>query len=101
MKRIMLITAALVASFTATSALASAPIWLQTDRAPIASPAPTLDYVQRQITAREAKAIALSRFPGGEVVDIRRTGDAYRVRVIARDGRVVDVVVDANTGRIR
>lgn len=57
--------------------------------------------VQREISAREAKAIALARVPGGEVVDIRRTADAYRVRIIARDGRVVDIVVDAATGRIR
>lgn len=58
-------------------------------------------YVQRQISPREARAIALSRVPGGEVVDIRKSGDTYRVRIIARDGRVVDIIVDANTGRIR
>ncbi|MEL7231978.1 MAG: PepSY domain-containing protein [Pseudomonadota bacterium] len=55
----------------------------------------------REISASEAKRIALSRVRGGEVVDIRRTGDAYRVRVIARDGRVIDIVVDARTGRVR
>ena len=57
--------------------------------------------VQRQITPQEARAIALSRVPGGEVVDIRRTSNAYRVRIIARNGQVVDIIVDATTGRIR
>lgn len=60
-----------------------------------------LRFAQVRITPSQAKAIALSRVPGGEVVDIRRSGDFYRVRVIARDGRVVDIVIDANTGRVR
>jgi uncharacterized membrane protein YkoI len=60
-----------------------------------------LAQAQKQISPSDAKRIALSRVRGGEVVDIRRTGDAYRVRVIARDGRVIDIVVDARTGRVR
>ena len=51
--------------------------------------------------APEAKSIARRRVKGGEVVDIARNGDTYRVRVIARDGRVVDVFIDANTGRVK
>lgn len=60
-----------------------------------------LRLAQARISPAEAKAIALSRVPGGEVVDIRRSGDVYRVRVIDRNGRVVDIVVDARTGRVR
>jgi uncharacterized membrane protein YkoI len=57
--------------------------------------------VQRQISASEAKRIALRRHPGGKVVDIRRDGNVYVVRIDTRsNGRVVDVKVDASSGRI-
>jgi len=56
---------------------------------------------QNTISASEAKSIARRRVPGGEVVDIARNGNTYRVRVIARDGRVVDVFIDAKTGRVK
>ena len=56
---------------------------------------------QSQISAAEAKSIARRRVKGGEVVDISRKGNTYRVRVIAKDGRVVDVLIDANTGRVK
>ena len=62
--------------------------------------APITLLAQRQISASEAKRIALRRVPGGEVVDISRNGNVYRVRIVARSGRVVDVAVDASTGRI-
>lgn len=101
MKRMTLIISALMLGLIGTPSLASAPQWIQTDRVSEASTVSPFDYAQRQISAREARAIALARVPGGEVVDIRRTADAYRVRIIARDGRVVDIVVDANTGRVR
>lgn len=56
---------------------------------------------QRSISPAEAKSIARKRVPGGEVVDISRRGDTYRVRVIAKSGKVVDVLIDANTGRVK
>jgi uncharacterized membrane protein YkoI len=95
----IMIIVALFVMLTAGSADA-APYWAKKDRA---KPAPTASwqYVQRQITPQEARAIALSRVPGGEVVDIRRTSNAYRVRIIARNGQVIDIIVDATTGRIR
>ena len=94
MKRLVLTSAALLC------ALASSPAIAAPQGAPLGD---AVRYAQsdRQISASEAKRIALSRVRGGEVVDIRRTGNAYRVRVIARDGRVVDIVVDARTGRVR
>ena len=58
-------------------------------------------WAQRKISASEAKSIALRRAGGGEVVDISRNGNTYRVRVIRKDGRVVDVLIDATTGRVR
>lgn len=58
-------------------------------------------WAQRKISASEAKSIAKRRAGGGEVVDISRNGNTYRVRVIRKDGRVVDVLIDATTGRVK
>ena len=58
-------------------------------------------WAQRKISASEAKSIARKRAGGGEVVDISRNGNTYRVRVIRKDGRVVDVFIDATTGRVK
>ena len=58
-------------------------------------------WAQRKVSASEAKSIALRRVGGGEVVDISRNGNTYRVRVIRKDGRVVDVLIDATTGRVK
>ncbi len=58
-------------------------------------------WAQRKISASEAKSIAMRRVPGAEVVDIVLNGGTYRVRLIRRDGRVVDVFIDAATGRVR
>lgn len=100
MTRSIFISAVLLAALMSAPASAMVPQWGQPS--PSAQPSDqSWQIVQRQISPREAKAIALARVPGGEVVDIRRTTDAYRVRIIARDGRVVDIVVDATTGRIR
>ncbi|MGJ8561100.1 MAG: PepSY domain-containing protein [Litorimonas sp.] len=100
MTRSILISTALLVALMSAPASAAIPQWGPSDSTSQSS-AQSWQLVQRQISAREAKAIALARVPGGEVVDIRRTSDAYRVRIIARDGRVVDIVVDAATGRIR
>lgn len=56
---------------------------------------------QSSISASQAKAIALKKVKGSEVVDISRNGGVYRVRLIRKDGRVVDVFVDAKTGRVK
>jgi len=61
-----------------------------------------LDFqAQRSITPAEAKTIARKHVPGGQVVDIKRRGDTYSVRVIKKSGKVVDVLIDANTGRVK
>jgi len=56
---------------------------------------------QRSITPAEAKSIVQEKYPEGEVVDIKRRGDTYIVRVIKKSGKVVDVLIDANTGRVK
>lgn len=63
--------------------------------------APVLMEVQRSITPAEAKSIARKAVPGGQVVDIKRRGSTYSVRVIKKSGKVVDVLIDANTGRVK
>jgi len=93
----------------AAPAMADGPLRLGHDKAgvvatinaPTARKMPTLRYAQNAISPAQAKSIALGRVPGGEVVDINRRGDTYRVRVIARDGKVVDVYIDANSGRVK
>lgn len=56
---------------------------------------------QNKISPAEAKSIARRHVKGGEAVDISRNGNTYRVRVIAKNGKVVDVFIDANTGRVK
>ena len=99
MTRSTFISGLILAALLSAPASAAIPQWGQS--ATSASSSAAYQLVQREISPREAKAIALARVPGGEVLDIRRTSDAYRVRIIARDGRVVDIVVDAVTGRVR
>ena len=101
MTRTALITATLLVALAGAPAMAAAPV-VGPVKVEQAERAPALRYVQaKPISPAEAKRIALSRVRGGEVVDIRRTGDVYRVRVIGRDGKVRDIKVDARTGRIR
>ena len=57
-------------------------------------------WAERKVSYSEAKAIARARVPGAKVVDIDLRGDVYRVR-LKRDGRIMDVYIDANTGRVR
>lgn len=58
-------------------------------------------FAQNGISRAEAKSIARQHVKGGEVVDVVPKGKTYRVRVIAKDGRVLDVLIDANTGRVQ
>ena len=80
-----------VLSITAMSVNAQAQSW----------DARAVKEAQRSITPAEAKTIARKHVPGGQVVDIKRRGDTYRVRVIKKSGKVVDVLIDANTGRVK
>lgn len=57
-------------------------------------------YAQNMISPSKAKSIAARRVPGAKFVDISRSGGQYRVRMLRKDGRVVDVLIDATTGRV-
>ena len=107
------VTGVLSLLFTATPATAKPAKWLDMDKSmPSVSQnfAPQIrnqtppdlgKWAQRRISASDAKAIARRRVPGAEVVDISLKGNIWRVRLIRKDGRVVDVSVDATTGRVR
>lgn len=97
--------ALLVAGASAMPASAKPGKWKKNPYSTPSSFAPTVNdvprWAQRKVSASEAKSIAKRRAGGGEVVDISRNGNIYRVRVIRKDGRVVDVLIDATTGRVR
>ena len=99
------LTVLLLAGATAMPAAAKPAKWKKNPYATQSNFAPTVQdmprWAQRKISASEAKSIAKKRAGGGEVVDISRNGNTYRVRVIRKDGRVVDVLIDATTGRVK
>lgn len=58
-------------------------------------------WAQAKISAGQAKSIARKRHKGAKFVDISRKGNVYVVRLIKKDGHVIDVFVDAMTGRVK
>lgn len=84
------------------SAWRSAPILRPADR-PIARPAfnsSPIYHAQGTISPSKAKSIAAKHVKGAKFVDISRSGGTYRVRMLRKDGRVIDVMIDAATGRV-
>jgi uncharacterized membrane protein YkoI len=59
-----------------------------------------IQYAQAAISPSKAKAIAAKRVPNAKFVDISRGGNKYRVRMIKKNGQVVDVLIDAVSGRV-
>jgi len=58
-------------------------------------------WAEKRISYSKAKSIARSRHPGAEVVDISLRGNTYRVRLVLKNRQIVDVLIDAVSGRIR
>lgn len=57
---------------------------------------------RRRISASQAKSIAMSRVRGARFINVQMVGgDTYRVRLQQKNGRIVDVYVDARTGRVK
>ena len=56
---------------------------------------------QKRISASQAKSIARKKVRGASVIDIALNGNTYKVRMQKKNGRVVDVYVDATSGRVR
>lgn len=60
-----------------------------------------IQYAQKKISPSQAKSIARNKVRGADVIDISFNGNVYKVRMQKKNGRVVDVYVDAATGRVR
>ncbi len=56
---------------------------------------------QRRISASRAKSAAMSRYRGAKFINVQLSGNVYRVRLQQKNGRIIDVYVDARTGRVR
>lgn len=95
-----ILTALLASALSVTAVSANAATTQLSDSAPSLDSRVVLE-AQRAITPSEAKSIARRHVPNGQVVDIKRRGDTYSVRVIKKSGKVVDVLIDANTGRVK
>jgi uncharacterized membrane protein YkoI len=52
------------------------------------------------IGTQRAVAIARGRAGGGQVLDAGLSGSNYRVRIRTSDGRVIDFIIDAESGSI-
>lgn len=58
-------------------------------------------FAQAKISYAQAKSIALRRHPGATYVNMQLRGNTYHVRLRGRGGQIIDVSVDAVTGRAR
>ncbi len=61
-------------------------------------------YAQRarQISASQAKNIAMDYVRGAKFVNVQRINPStYRVRLQEKNGRIIDVYVDAYSGRVK
>ena len=57
---------------------------------------------QRKISASSAKAAAMSRYRDAKFINVQLVNQStYRVRLQQKNGRIVDVLVDAYTGRVK
>ncbi|MCC5451147.1 hypothetical protein LMJ53_05305 [Rheinheimera sp. UJ51] len=54
----------------------------------------------KDITKETAAQLAQQRFPG-RILKVRAESRQYRVRVMQDDGRVVNVIVDGRSGRVK
>jgi len=57
---------------------------------------------QRKISASRAKSAAMSRYRDAKFINVQLINQStYRVRLQQKNGRIVDVYVDAYTGRVK
>jgi len=57
---------------------------------------------QRKISASQAKSAAMSRYRGAKFINVQLVNQStYRVRLQQKNGRIIDVYVDAYTGRVK
>ncbi len=51
--------------------------------------------VARRMSASQAKSIAMRRYPGARFINVQLRGNRYIVRLQLKNGKIVDVSVDA------
>lgn len=57
---------------------------------------------QRKISASRAKSAAMNRYRDAKFINVKLINQStYRVRLQQKNGRIVDVYVDAYTGRVK
>lgn len=97
-----ILMAATALFLSAGTAMAAPQFPSQTADRPSTAQSPSyVQFAQNRISASKAKSIALGRVRGGEYVDLRLEGNTYIVRVRAPGGRIVDIRIDAATGRVK
>ena len=65
------------------------------------APRGTVFFAQKKISASDAKSIARKRVRDAKVIDIAHNSGVYKVRMQKKNGRVVDVYIDATSGRVQ
>lgn len=60
----------------------------------------TTQSTSREVSKEQATRLAQQRYPG-RVLKVQADNRHYRVRVMQSDGRVVNVVVDGQNGRVQ
>jgi len=65
------------------------------------APRGTVFFAQKKISASDAKSIARKKVRDAKVIDIAHNRGLYKVRMQKKNGRVVDVYIDATSGRVQ
>lgn len=55
---------------------------------------------QPEVSKEQAASLAQQRYPG-KILKVQAESQQYRVRIIQADGRVITVLVDNRTGRVK
>jgi len=55
---------------------------------------------QPEVSKEQAASLAQQRYPG-KILKVQAESQHYRVRIIQADGRVITVLVDNRTGRVK
>ena len=55
---------------------------------------------RKAVSREQAASLAQQRYPG-KIIKVQVQQQNYRIRVLQADGRVVTVLVDSQTGRIK
>ena len=102
-KHIYILTSVLTMALLAPSASARphSPYGAFFANQPTVSQNDVVRFVQKTISPSEAKSIARKKVRDAKVIDLSSKKGAYKVRMQKKNGHVVDVYIDASTGRVQ